>query len=135
LNYKLFIFDFDGTLADSAGWVSRVINEVARRHRFRELSDADIEMLRGRSNREIIRYMRVPTWKLPAIAADMRRRMAADAESIPLFEGITDMLRSVKGAGVAVAIVSSNSAPRRPPQWTRLSAAPACSARHASSAR
>ena len=109
MKYKLAIFDFDGTLADSAGWVSRVINEVARRHRFRELADAEIEMLRGRSNGEIIRYMQVPTWKLPAIAADMRRRMAVDAESIPLFEGITDMLKSVKEAGVAVAIVSSNS--------------------------
>jgi phosphoglycolate phosphatase len=109
LTYRLAIFDFDGTLADSAGWVARVINEVARRHGFRELSDVEIEMLRGRSNREIIRYMRVPTWKLPAIATDVRRRMAADADSIPLFEGITDMLRSVKDAGIAVAIVSSNS--------------------------
>src|SRR5262249_12759939 len=109
MSYRLAIFDFDGTLADSAGWVTRIINDVARRHGFRELSDAEIEMLRGRSNGEIIRYMRVPTWKLPAIAADMRRRMGADADSIPLFEGIADMLQSVKDAGVAVAIVSSNS--------------------------
>jgi len=109
MTYRLAIFDFDGTLADSGGWVSRVINEVARRHGFRELSDAEIEMLRGRGNREVIRYMQVPMWKLPAIAADMRRRMAADAERISLFAGIAEMLRSVKDAGVAVAIVSSNS--------------------------
>lgn len=107
--YKLAIFDFDGTLADSAGWTASVFNELARRHGFRELSEAEIAVLRGRSNREIIQYMRVPRWKLPAIGADFRRRMAADADKITLFEGIPFLLRSLKAAGLQVGVVTSNS--------------------------
>jgi phosphoglycolate phosphatase len=107
--YKLVIFDFDGTLADSAGWLFGVLNQVADRYGFRRTSDAEIAMLRGRGNREIIRYLGVPAWKLPLIAAHMRRRAARDAATIPLFEGTPRVLRALKERSVAVAVVSSNS--------------------------
>jgi phosphoglycolate phosphatase len=109
MTYKLVIFDFDGTLADSAGWFMRIFNQLARHHGFRELTQAELTALRGRSNREIIREMRVPRWKLPAIGADVRRRMSADADAIKLFEGVEPMLRDLKAAGLRLAIVSSNS--------------------------
>jgi phosphoglycolate phosphatase len=38
--YKLVVFDFDGTLADSGPWFMRVLNQVAERHRFRKVSNA-----------------------------------------------------------------------------------------------
>ena len=107
--YKLVIFDFDGTLADSAGWLFGVLNQVADRHGFRRVGEAEIAMLRGRDNREIVRYLGVPAWKLPLIAAHMRRRVARDAAAIPLFEGTPRVLRRLEERGVAVAVVSSNS--------------------------
>lgn len=109
MTYRLVIFDFDGTLADSAGWVLGVMNELARRHGFREISDEEAAMLRGRSNQEIIGYMRAPRWRLPAIAADFKRRMAAEADAIELFEGIIPLLHALSAAGLRVAVVSSNS--------------------------
>ena len=107
--YKLVIFDFDGTLADSAGWLFGVLNQVADRYGFRRTSEAEIAMLRGRDNREIIRHLGVPAWKLPLIAAHMRRRVARDAAAIPLFEGTPRVLHALKERGVAAAVVSSNS--------------------------
>ena len=32
MSYDLVIFDFDGTLADSAAWTASVFNEVAERY-------------------------------------------------------------------------------------------------------
>jgi phosphoglycolate phosphatase len=107
--YKLAIFDFDGTLADSAGWLFGVLNQVADRYGFRRVGEAEIAMLRGRDNREIVRYLGVPAWKLPLIAAHMRRRVARDAAAIPLFEGTPRLLRTLEERGVATAVVSSNS--------------------------
>jgi phosphoglycolate phosphatase len=109
--YKLIIFDFDGTLADSGPWFMRTLNDVASSHGFRKVSDEEIEMLRGRPNREIIRYLGVKMWQMPAIARDMRRRSAEAAEGIKLFEGIPGLLHRLAGAGLQIGVVSSNSEP------------------------
>ncbi len=58
--YKLVIFDFDGTLADSITWFLEAFNDLAERHRFRKASPEEIEELRGQSSREIVRRLRHP---------------------------------------------------------------------------
>jgi phosphoglycolate phosphatase len=108
MRYKLALFDFDGTLADTAGWFASALNESAARFGFRQLSREEFAMLRGKGNREIIRYLRVPWWKMPAIARDMRQRAAADAHAMQLFPGVGELLVDLRGAGVRIAIVSSN---------------------------
>lgn len=106
--YKLAVFDFDGTLADSADWTMGIMNELARRHGFRTVSDEEIAMLRGRDNRAIVRYLGVPAWKMPLIANDMRKRIAQDADRIRLFAGVEECLRTLHGRGVSLAVVTSN---------------------------
>ena len=107
-SYKLVICDFDGTLADSAPWFMQTLNQVADRHGFRKVSDKEIEMLRGKSNREIIRYLGVRFWQLPAIAREMRKRSAEAANGIRLFDGVAELLHSLKTNGLQTFIVSSN---------------------------
>ncbi len=107
--YTLFIFDFDGTLADSADWVMRTFNDLAREHGFRSASEDELRMLRGRSNRDIVKYLGVPAWKLPAIATDARKRFARDIHEIKPFGGVDEMFASLKARGALIAIVTSNS--------------------------
>ena len=107
--YKLAIFDLDGTLADSLPWFLRVVNSIADRHRFRRVTDGEVETLRGKSSREIIRYLEVPMWRLPLIARDLRRLKSQSLHAIPLFAGVEEMLRDLSGLGVALALVSSDS--------------------------
>jgi len=109
MKYRLAIFDFDGTLADSLPWFRSVFNGVAQRYGFRTLDDAEFEKLRGVGNREIIRRLGVPLWKMPMIAAHMRRMMADDIGGIPLFDGAAEMLHDLKDSGMRLAVVSSNS--------------------------
>lgn len=108
--YKLVIFDFDGTLADSARWLVRELNPLARRFGFRQAGEAEIEALRGCDTGEALRRLGVPAWKLPLIARRLRRRMAEDAEAIQLFPGAKALLRRLAGQGVVLGVVSSNSA-------------------------
>lgn len=106
--YKLAIFDFDGTLADSMAWTQSVMNHVADRYGFKRLTDEEFAMLRGWDSRAVIRYLGVPLWKFPAIANYVRKMVRRDAERIPLFAGAAELLHKLHGEGVTLAIVSSN---------------------------
>ncbi|EJZ17687.1 HAD hydrolase-like protein [Rhizobium sp. Pop5] len=108
MRHDLAIFDFDGTLADSGEWFSGSLNDVADRFGFRRTTIEEREALRHLGNREIIQKLRVPMWKMPAIAAYMRRRATEDIESIRLFEGVAPALTMLRQRGIKLAIVSSN---------------------------
>jgi phosphoglycolate phosphatase len=105
----LVIFDFDGTLADSTAWAIRAVRPLAERFKFKAVTEDEIDMLRGRSSREIIDYLGLPLWKVPLVAAHGKKMMAAEAHAIPLFSGTGDLLRGLSAAGLRLAIVSSNS--------------------------
>lgn len=104
------IFDFDGTLADSFPWLAAVLNDVAARWRFRQVAAEDAERLRHTGAREILRHLRVPGWKAPLVARDLRRRMTADIHRIRPFDGVEALLAELHGAGLEIGIATSNTA-------------------------
>lgn len=104
--YRLAVFDFDGTLADSLPWLVTVLDEVADRFGFAKLSPDELDELRGLEPRAILTRLGIPLWKLPAVATHMRT--LAGRERMPLFEGIADALRAMDARGVRLAVVSSN---------------------------
>ena len=109
MTYRLVLFDFDGVLADSADWFIAQLPDMAERHGFRAPAAAEVERLRRLPSRQILKAMKVSPLRLPAIAADLRRRMAADAAAISLFADIPRLLSDLRDAGSRLAVVSSNS--------------------------
>lgn len=109
MKYKLAIFDFDGTLADSFPWFVRIIGDVADKYKFRRIAPEEIDDLRLLDNRKIIEHLQLPMWKMPLVARDMRRRMTRDISEIALFPGVGEMLRELAAQGIASALVTSNS--------------------------
>lgn len=106
--YKLAIFDLDGTLSDSFPWFLTIVNGIADKYSFRRIDIHNTDELRGQSSQEIIKQLKVPMWKLPRIANEMRRLKAGNLERTPLFPGIEEALRALKAKGVVLAIVSSD---------------------------
>lgn len=109
MSYRLAIFDFDGTLADSFPFFLSVFNQIADRHRFKRIDVARADSLRHHSAREMMRLVGMPAWKLPAASASFIALMREHADDIPLFDGIGATLRTLADDGVRLAIVSSNS--------------------------
>jgi phosphoglycolate phosphatase len=109
MRYRLAIFDFDGTLADTFPWFRRVWNEVAEHFHLPRMTDAEIEALRTLDGHGIITQLGVPVWKLPLIARHVRQLMAKEVGQLSLFPGVDPLLHDLAAHGVRLAIVSSNS--------------------------
>jgi phosphoglycolate phosphatase len=108
LKYKLVIFDFDGTLADTFPWLINVINQVAEQYNFKKITQSDYEIIRGYGANQVLKYLDIPLWKMPMIENRLKTLMAQDIQRIPLVEGITKLLQRLSDNGVTLAIVTSN---------------------------
>jgi phosphoglycolate phosphatase len=106
--YRLAIFDFDGTLANSLPWFRASFQDMIARFDLAPVGADEMEGLRGMSARQIMARLNVPMWRLPAIVRDMRKRKLAAASEISLFDGVATLLSDLQRLGIQTAIVSSD---------------------------
>lgn len=108
MRYDLAIFDLDGTLADTFPFFLATQREVARMHGFAAIAEHEVDMLRRRGPREVMRHVGMPSWKLPFVMRSFMRLMREHREPITLFEGVGEALAHLDARGVALALVTSN---------------------------
>ena len=109
MKYKLVIFDFDGTLADTFYWFVKNIRAVADKYGFKNITDEEVEDLRNFDAKHMIKHVGFPMLKLPLIATHMRGLMKKEIHTIKLFDGVPKMLHELHGVGLTLAVVSTNS--------------------------
>lgn len=109
MKYRLAIFDFDGTLADSFPFFLQVFNQLAEQHSFKQIDPDWAYTYRHYTPRQMMELVGMPAWKLPLVAKSFISLMKQNAASISLFNEIDQMLLHLADNGVTIAIVSSNS--------------------------
>ena len=109
MKYRLAIFDFDGTLADSFPFFVRVINQLAEQHRYKKVDLDLVPTYRQCSPRQLMEQVGLPAWKLPFVVKSFTSLMRQNAASISLFEEVDDLLPYLANRDMTLAIVSSNS--------------------------
>lgn len=107
---RLVIFDFDGTLADTYDWFMSILDEGIARFRLHRPAPDEVEAMRVLSAREVMRRMKVRPWKLPAIVRHTRREKLKAADKTQLFDGVPELMRDLRAAGIKVVVVSSDTA-------------------------
>jgi phosphoglycolate phosphatase len=109
MRYRLAIFDFDGTLADSFPFFVQVFNQLAEQHGFNKIDPDLAPTFRLCNARQIMKQVGMPDWKLPFVVKSFTSLMRQNAASISLFEDVDGLLLHLANKGVTLAIVSSNS--------------------------
>jgi len=67
-----FLFDFDGTLADSLSTIVDITNRLAPEFGYRPTPLQQVDALKGLSTRQLIRYSGISVLKIPALLRRLR---------------------------------------------------------------
>jgi phosphoglycolate phosphatase len=108
MKYKLVIFDFDGTLADSYPWFLTILQELTKRYRLPNLGPADLEKLRAFDIKQILKEYKIPLWKVVLIGNHLKKLMSSQIEHVSLVNGMQPVLDSLREQNIQMAVVTSN---------------------------
>jgi phosphoglycolate phosphatase len=106
MRYRLIMWDFDGTVADTLGGLLRIYNGLAARHGYRLLEDP--QAARGSTLLALMRSHGIPVLHVPFLARKILRAQKKEMATVPLAPGLLNVLRQVGASGRLMSIVSSN---------------------------
>ena len=103
------LFDFDGTLVDSFDTAIEQFNILAAEYRFRTISSDEVSQLRELSSKEIIKFLKIPFYKIPKIIIEARKRMKSEMIKLAPASGIPKVLQQISAASNSMGIITTNS--------------------------
>ena len=106
MRYRLVLWDFDGTLADTLPGVLRVFNELASELGFTPV--VDVQAVRDTTPMQFYREHGISLWRLPALRRAIVARQKNEMAGVRLYPGMTEVLEQIGSGGCRMGIVSSN---------------------------
>lgn len=104
------IFDFDGTLVDSFDKAIDKFNNLAEELNFRKIHPDEINRLKDLSSQELIKYLKIPMYKLPTVLYKARKQMSSEILTLSPHLNIRKVLQKLHDANFNFGILTSNSA-------------------------
>lgn len=107
MNYRLLIWDFDGTLVDSLEVALEVYRKLQVSHDLPPINDP--EAVRDLSLTQFLSQFQIPVRRVPLLFTAFLREFRARIDSVRIHAGIRDLLEGLHSKGVRHAVISSNS--------------------------
>ena len=105
---KLIIFDFDGTIADSAYYGIQAINELAPEFGLDPLTTDQIRQVKNFSARKMIKDSGLPFYKLPQFVYRLQEKIFTKIRYISTSVRIQPTLIELKKCDYMLGILTSN---------------------------
>ena len=109
--FDLIVFDWDGTLMDSAGVIVSSIQGAARDMGLQEPSDENARHVIGLGLNEALEYVfpELPPQQYAPLVERYRHHFLARDQAIPLFEGVAEVIESLHAEGFLLAVATGKS--------------------------
>lgn len=105
----VYIFDFDGTIADSFPLVCNILQTQADKLKCKALQASEITRVKNMHAREMFKYLGVHFWRIPGFTQQLRRAGRERIAEVEIFPGWRETLEYLKSKNHRLGIVSSNS--------------------------
>lgn len=102
------IFDFDGTIANTLDSIINIMNNLSEDFGFRKIKDEDVEYLRGKKPREILKHLGISLFKLPFVVRKVRREINSHIALLPPSVDLLPTLKLLKQNNCQIGIVTTN---------------------------
>ena len=106
MNYRLVVFDFDGTLADSVMSAVQIFQEIGPGLGLKPM--ADLNAARYMPTRKVLKAVGATFWKMPKLIRAFQAKAAEHAPHLKLHPGVADALTALHATGTRLGILSSN---------------------------
>ncbi len=106
---KLFIFDFDGTVADTFAVAVEIFNELSEEFGYRPIRQEELKATRTMSAKQILKRHGIKMKHLPKLASKALGLLRARIERVQPYAGVPEMLRELGARGHQLGILTSNS--------------------------
>jgi len=108
MKHKVVIFDFDGTIANTLDSIIDIMNNLSNEFGFRKIKEEDIQYLRGKKPKEILKHLDISLFKLPFVIRKVRREINSHIALLPPSVELLPVLRLLKENNCRIGIVTTN---------------------------
>lgn len=104
--YKLILFDFDGTIANTIDVGVPIFNKLAKKHHFKRLNSLD--ELRNTTLNQFFKNHKISKIKLPFYFREFLKELHNNMDSVKIYPGMKEVIKKLN-KNHKLGIVSANS--------------------------
>lgn len=106
--YSTFIFDFDGTIADTLEETRRLYNLMAADYGLRQVEADELALLRHFTLKELLKHLKIPKRRVPTLISRGTGLMRGNIDALQLIPGMGEILRELRPHVKTFGILTSN---------------------------
>lgn len=105
---KTYIFDFDGTIADTLQLTRNIFNELSTVYTYAPVKDENIEKLKNEGARSFLLSLNIKPELILEVIEKVKQKESALIVNENIFNNISEVLRILKNRGVTLGILTNN---------------------------
>jgi phosphoglycolate phosphatase len=108
MKYRMLVFDFDGTIADTLGETRHIFNQMAGDFGLRQVEEHELDHLRHLSLKQLLDHLKIPKRRVPALISRGTGLMRGNIQRLQPIAGMVEVLAEMRHHVSCFGILTSN---------------------------